>query len=67
MFFMSLLVSEAISILKKSRKPLILLGSQATLPPVNAEKLKESLEVGGIEISIEKFSKHTSRALFKDD
>ena len=39
------IVSEAVSIIKDSKKPIILLGSQATLPPVSADKLRESLEV----------------------
>ncbi|XP_065072167.1 2-hydroxyacyl-CoA lyase 2-like isoform X1 [Rhopilema esculentum] len=41
-------VSEAISIIKKAKKPLILLGSQATLPPVSADKLQQAIEALGI-------------------
>ncbi len=38
-------VKEAAEIISKAKKPVILIGSQATLPPVPAEKLRESLEV----------------------
>lgn len=38
-------VQAAAEILSKAKKPVFLLGSQATLPPVSAEKLKETLEV----------------------
>jgi len=41
-------VSNAVSIIRKSKKPVVLLGSQATLPPVDANKLRESLESLGI-------------------
>eukprot|EP00794_Sanderia_malayensis_P016669 gene16669-18361_t len=41
-------VSAAVSLIKKSKKPLVLLGSQATLPPVQADDLRTSLEVLGI-------------------
>eukprot|EP00112_Aurelia_sp_Birch-Aquarium-sp1_P009235 Seg2040.2 transcript_id=Seg2040.2/GoldUCD/mRNA.D3Y31 product="Acetolactate synthase-like protein" pseudo=true protein_id=Seg2040.2/GoldUCD/D3Y31 len=41
-------VSDAVALLKKAKKPVILLGSQATLPPVNADKLRSSLEALGI-------------------
>ena len=38
-------VEESVKIVSKAKKPVILLGSQATLPPVATEKLKASLEV----------------------
>ena len=40
-----LLVDECVRLVSKSVKPVIIIGSQATLPPVPAEKLKEALEV----------------------
>ena len=40
-----LLVDECVKLVSKSVKPVIIIGSQATLPPVPAEKLKEALEV----------------------
>lgn len=39
------LVQQAIEILSKAKKPVFLVGSQACLPPVPAEKLSEALEV----------------------
>lgn len=39
-----LLVDECVKLVSKSVKPVIIIGSQATLPPVPAEKLKEALE-----------------------
>ena len=41
-------VSSAWSILKKASKPVFVLGSQVTLPPVNANTVKEALEVLGV-------------------
>ncbi|EDO32896.1 predicted protein, partial [Nematostella vectensis] len=41
-------LSECVNIVSRSRKPVILLGSQATLPPIPAEKLRDSLEALGI-------------------
>lgn len=38
-------VQKAFELLKTARKPVVLIGSQATLPPVPAEKLREALEV----------------------
>lgn len=38
-------VQSAVELLSKAKKPVILIGSQATLPPTPAEKLKQSLEV----------------------
>lgn len=38
-------VQRAVELLSKAKKPVILVGSQATLPPMPAEKLKEALEV----------------------
>lgn len=37
-------IQQAADLLKTAKKPVILIGSQATLPPVPAEKLRESLE-----------------------
>jgi len=39
------LVQKAAEILSKAKRPVILLGSQVTLPPIPAEKLREALEV----------------------
>lgn len=39
------LVQSAVEIVSRAKKPLILLGSQATLPPVAASDVKKSLEV----------------------
>lgn len=38
-------VQKAAELLSKAKKPVILVGSQATLPPIPAEKLKQALEV----------------------
>ena len=38
-------VKNAFELLKTAKKPVVLIGSQATLPPVPAEKLREALEV----------------------
>ena len=40
-------VEKAWSYLKKATKPVFVLGSQVTLPPVSAETVKEALEVLG--------------------
>lgn len=40
-----LLVDECVRLVSKSVKPVIIIGSQATLPPVPVDKLKEALEV----------------------
>jgi acetolactate synthase-like protein len=37
-------VAQAVELLKNAKRPVILLGSQATLPPMPAEKLREALE-----------------------
>ncbi|XP_067054747.1 2-hydroxyacyl-CoA lyase 2-like [Acropora muricata] len=37
-------IDECVRLVSKSVKPVIIIGSQATLPPVPAEKLKEALE-----------------------
>lgn len=38
-------IQEAVELLSKAKKPVILVGSQATLPPVSVNILRESLEV----------------------
>lgn len=38
-------IQQAAEILSKAKKPVILLGSQSTLPPVKTEELKKALEV----------------------
>jgi len=38
-------VDEVVEILRKAQRPLILLGSQATLGPIKAEKLAELVKV----------------------
>ena len=38
-------VQKAADLFRGAKRPVVLLGSQATLPPVPAEKLRESLEV----------------------
>jgi acetolactate synthase-like protein len=38
-------VQAAAELLSKAKKPVILIGSQATLPPIPSEKLREALEV----------------------
>ena len=38
-------IQEAAELLSKAKKPVILIGSQATLPPVSVNILKENLEV----------------------
>lgn len=38
-------VQKSIELISKAKRPLILVGSQATLPPVPAEELRKSLEV----------------------
>jgi acetolactate synthase-like protein len=40
-----LIVQSAAELLSKAKRPVILLGSQATLPPIPSEKLREALEV----------------------
>jgi acetolactate synthase-like protein len=37
---------DCVKLVSKSKKPVILLGSQATLPPIPSDRLKDSLEVG---------------------
>ena len=44
-FLINKIVKEAAEILSKAKRPVILIGSQATLPPIPSEKLRESLEV----------------------
>ncbi|XP_031565724.1 acetolactate synthase-like protein, partial [Actinia tenebrosa] len=39
---------ECVKLVSKSKKPVILLGSQATLPPIPADRLRDSLEALGI-------------------
>ncbi|KAJ7372428.1 hypothetical protein OS493_018931 [Desmophyllum pertusum] len=41
-------VDECVRLVSKSTRPVIILGSQSTLPPVPAEKLKQALEGLGI-------------------
>lgn len=41
-------VQKSIELISKAKRPLILVGSQATLPPVPAEELRKSLEKIGI-------------------
>ncbi|XP_072182108.1 2-hydroxyacyl-CoA lyase 2-like [Diadema setosum] len=41
-------VQQGVELLSRAKKPVILLGSQATLPPVPAQKLRESLEAIGV-------------------
>ena len=41
-------VTTAWSLLRKASKPVFVLGSQVTLPPVKAESVKEALEVLGV-------------------
>lgn len=38
-------VSKAVELLSKAKKPLIVLGSQSTLPPVGADNLRKAIEV----------------------
>ena len=38
-------VKQCVDILRQAKKPLILLGSQATLPPTPADSLRRALEV----------------------
>lgn len=38
-------ITAAAELLSKAKKPLIILGSQATLPPVGAERLRTAIEV----------------------
>ena len=38
-------VQQSIELLSRAKKPLILLGSQATLPPVPVDELRQALEV----------------------
>lgn len=44
-FVSSLSVDECVRLVSKSIRPVIILGSQSTLPPVPAEKLRQALEV----------------------
>jgi hypothetical protein len=39
------IVAAAVQLVSKAKKPLVILGSQSTLPPAPAEKLKSALEV----------------------
>ncbi|XP_033108878.1 acetolactate synthase-like protein [Anneissia japonica] len=41
-------VQEAIEILSRAKKPVLVLGSQATLPPTPADEIRKSLEAMGI-------------------
>jgi CO dehydrogenase/acetyl-CoA synthase epsilon subunit len=38
-------VASAIQLVSKAKKPLMILGSQSTLPPIAADKLRSALEV----------------------
>ena len=38
-------VDECVRLVSKSVHPVVILGSQSTLPPVPAEKLRQALEV----------------------
>ena len=53
------LVAQAVSILKSAKKPVALIGSQATLPPISADDLRNVLEVWKIFITLTfVFDKH---------
>jgi len=39
-------VQKSIELLSRAKKPVILLGSQSTLPPVPVDKLRKAVEVG---------------------
>lgn len=39
-------VQKSIELITKAKKPVVLVGSQATLPPVPVEQLRKALEVG---------------------
>lgn len=41
----SLSVDECVKLVSKSNRPVIILGSQSTLPPVPADQLRQALEV----------------------
>lgn len=41
-------IDQAVTLLKSAKKPVALIGSQATLPPIPADKLREALEALGI-------------------
>ena len=41
----SLSVDECVRLVSKSTRPVIILGSQSTLPPVPADELRQALEV----------------------
>ncbi|XP_007436507.1 acetolactate synthase-like protein [Python bivittatus] len=41
-------VQQCVELISRARKPIILLGSQVTLPPISADKLREALEELGI-------------------
>ena len=55
-------VQQSIELLSRAKKPLILLGSQATLPPVPVEELRKSLEVSEYVIIFPYFLINRSRA-----
>lgn len=42
------LVNECVELVSKSKKPVIVIGSQATLPPTPVEDLRRSLENLGV-------------------
>ena len=42
---LSLSVDECVRLVSKSIRPVIILGSQSTLPPVPADQLRQALEV----------------------
>lgn len=48
MFVHGFTVQQCVSIVSKAKKPVIVLGSQATLPPTPAEDLQRSLKTLGI-------------------
>ena len=45
-YMISLSVDECVRLVSKSTRPVIILGSQSTLPPVPADELRQALEVG---------------------
>lgn len=45
-WYVVFVVQKSIELITKAKKPVVLVGSQATLPPVPVEQLRKALEVG---------------------
>ncbi len=52
LFLLHFSVQTAIQLVSQAKKPVILLGSQSTLPPTPVDQLRKSLEVGSFNVDL---------------